>query len=80
MGYHKTEIIKGEVGEFSKIQEEFQELTDAFEQNDKVLMICEMTDLIGAIQLFAEQKFNLSINDLIIFSNKTIDAFKEGKR
>lgn len=80
MAYHKAYIEKGDVGEFSKILEEFNELKDAFNQNDKVLMICELTDLIGAIQLFAEQKFNLSIEDLIKFSDKTIEAFKEGKR
>jgi len=80
MGYHKTTIIKGEPGEFSKINEEFQELFDAYEQDDKILMICEMTDLIGAIQLFAEQNFNLTIEDLVKFSNKTIESFKEGKR
>jgi hypothetical protein len=29
MGYHKTKIEKGILGEFSKIKEEFQELEDA---------------------------------------------------
>ena len=49
MGYHKKIIEKGILGEFSKVKEEFQELEDAYEQNNKVLIICELTDLVGAI-------------------------------
>lgn len=80
MGYHKKNIEKGNIGEFSKIKEEFEELQDAFEQNDKILQICELTDLIGAIEFFAINNFNLTLNDLIIFSNKTKEAFIENKR
>ncbi len=80
MAYHKKEITRGQVGYFSKIKEEFQELEDAFEQGDKILQICELTDLIGAIELYAENKFNLSLQDLINFSEKTKSAFREKKR
>lgn len=79
MGYHKREITKGKIGEFSKIKEEFEELSDAHHQADKVLIICEMTDLIGAIEEYAKS-FNLTIDDLTKFSDKTKSAFKEGKR
>jgi hypothetical protein len=80
MGYHKKEITKGILGSFSKIREEYEELEDAFEQRDKVLQICELTDLIGAIESYAFDTFNLTIYDLIDFSNKTKEAFKENKR
>jgi hypothetical protein len=80
MGYHNKEITKGVLGEFSKIKEEYDELTDAFEQNDKVLQICELTDLIGAIEFYSETKFNLTLEDLKKFSDKTKSAFKENKR
>jgi hypothetical protein len=80
MGYHKKEITKGLIGEFSKIKEEFLELEDSFEENDKILQICELTDLIGAIEEYSNNKFNISLEDLIIFSNKTKSAFKENKR
>lgn len=80
MGYHKKQITKGTLGEFSKIQEEIEELSDAIEQEDKVLQICELTDLIGAIESYSESNFNLSLSDLIKFSNKTKSAFKENKR
>ena len=80
MGYHKKEITKGIIGEFSKIQEEIDELTDAIEQDDKIMQICELSDLIGAIESFSINKFNLTLEDLVKFSNKTKEAFREGKR
>lgn len=79
MGYHKLAIEKGELGEFSKIKEEFYELSDALLQKDKVLQICELTDLIEAIEFFSEKQFGLTLQDLIVFSNKTKLAFKEKK-
>lgn len=79
MGYHTHKIKKGVLGEFSKIEEEFEELKDAVEQEDKVLIMCELTDLIGSIEEFSK-KFNLTLEDLIKFSNKTKNAFKDGQR
>lgn len=79
MAYHKNKIEKGEFGEFSKIKEEFQELEDAVDQDCKVLIICELTDLVGSIEAYAK-KYNLTIIDLIKFSNKTKQAFEEDKR
>lgn len=79
MGYHTREIQKGEFGEFSKIKEEFEELEDAYNQNDKILQICELTDLVGAIKEYIK-KFNLTLEDLDHFAIKTSRAFKEGKR
>lgn len=80
MAYHLKTIEKGVLGEFSKIKEEFLELEDAFEQQDKILMICEFTDLIGAIEVFIGNNYNLKISDLKTFSDKTQKAFIQGKR
>jgi len=79
MGYHTREIEKGVLGEFSKIKEEFEELEDGVNQDVKPLIICELSDLIGAIEEYAK-KFNLTLEDLIKFSDMTKSAFKEGKR
>lgn len=79
MGYHKREIEKGVIGEFSKIREEFEELTDAEEQSCKGLIICELCDLVGAIEEYVK-KYNLTLADLVQFSDMTKSAFKEGKR
>lgn len=80
MSYHVKDIKKGVVGNFSKVREEFEELTDAYEQHDKVLQICELTDLIGAIEAYSEQEFGLTLSDLKTFSDKTKKAFQSGKR
>lgn len=79
-GYHTKFIEKGVLGEFSKIREEFEELRDAESQECKVLAICELTDLIGAIEEYALTQFNLSLADLKQFSDLTKKAFKSGKR
>lgn len=78
-GYHKNEITKGILGYPSKIQEELEELKDAVLQEDKILTICEMSDLYGALEAMA-LNYGLTIDDLKKFSDKTKLAFKEGKR
>lgn len=79
MGYHISEIPKGVIGEFSKITEEYEELLDAHNQKDSILELCEITDLIGAIEEYLKN-FNITLEDAIEFSNKTKQAFKENKR
>ena len=80
MGYHKRVIKKGILGEFSKIQEEWDELSDAHEQDGKVLEICEIADLYGAISLYIKNKYGLTMEDIKKMSDMTTDAFKSGKR
>ena len=79
MGYHTKEIQKGEFGKFSKIKEEFEELEDAYTQLDSILIICELSDLYGAIEEYIKI-WNLDMISLKNFSDKTKSAFKEGKR
>lgn len=79
MGYHKVSIEKGILGDFSKIREEFQELQDAHEQKCKILIMCELTDLFGAIEEYAIG-LGVTIDDLRQFSDMTKSAFREGKR
>ena len=79
MGYHKTKIEKGVIGEFSKIKEEFDELTDANEQKCTILEMVELCDLLGAIEEYVK-KYNLTIEDLIQMKDLTKSAFKDGTR
>lgn len=79
MGYHIKEIEKGEYGKFSKIKEEFQELEDAYEQNDSILVLCELSDLYGAMEGFAK-RWNIDMQQIKEFSDKTKSAFKDGTR
>ena len=79
-GYHTREIKKGTLGQLSKIEEEFEELKDAWEQDDPIMMLCECSDLIGAIKHFAYNLAHVSLDDLIKFNEKTENAFKQGRR
>ena len=51
-GYHLKEIPKGVYGEWSKVEEELAEYEDAKEQGSKIMMACELADIIGAINEF----------------------------
>ena len=81
-GYHTRYIEKGELGCFSKIREEFEELLDAYEQGDKIMQLCELSDLVGAIGHYAETLSGgcIDLQELISFNEKTERAFKAGKR
>lgn len=79
MGYHLKEIKKGEFGEFSKIHEEILELLDAHEQKNRILEICEMADLLGAMEAYLK-KNNLTLSEVIAMMELTKKAFKDGDR
>ena len=80
MGYHKTIINKGTVGEFSKISEEYLELKDAVEQDCKILILNELCDLVGSVEMYVEQKFNMTLKDIIQMKDLTKSSFVEGSR
>lgn len=79
MGYHKSEIKKGILGEYSKIQEEFEELTDAVEQDNPILILVELSDIIGAIEEYSK-KWNITLEDIVNMNKLTKKAFKDGSR
>ena len=79
MGYHKIKIEKGELGEFSKINEEFEELKDAYNQENIVLQICEFCDILGAIEAYLH-RYNIGLADLIKMKELTKKAFEDGTR
>lgn len=79
MAYHTKKIKKGIFGEFSKIEEEFEELKDANAQSNKILEICELCDLIGAIEEYIKIN-NLTIDDLVKMKELTRHSFIDGSR
>ena len=80
-GYHIREIPKGTVGDSSKILEEVLELRDAEEQNATIMVLVELSDVVGAIELYLEHRHPaISIDDLLVMSHITQRAFKNGKR
>lgn len=80
MGYHKNEIERGKFGKFSKIKEEFLEAEDAHQQDNKVMLLVELSDLIGAIEQYCTINYNISLNDLITMKDATKNAFSDGTR
>jgi hypothetical protein len=78
-GYHKKIIQKGVLGEPSKIREEFEEFMDSIEQDNPVMALIELSDLIGAIEAYAE-KNNITLEHLINMKNATKRAFETGHR
>jgi hypothetical protein len=81
MGYHIRDIRKGELGESSKIQEELDELMDAEDQGNKVLMLCELADIYGAMDLYLHRYFeSLTMYDIAVMAKATKQAFEDGER
>lgn len=80
MAYHLKQIKKGKIGEFSKIQEEIDELLDAHSQNNSILELVELSDLIGAIELYVENYYKINLDTIIKMTKVTQSSFKDGTR
>ena len=80
-GYHTTIIPRGIYGEVSKILEEVNELKDAIRQGAKIMELCELSDIIGAIDGYLKNHHpGTSMNDLIKMASLTARAFEVGER
>lgn len=79
MSYHLKTIPKGVLGDFSKIEEEFLEAQDAFEQKNPVMTLVELSDLLGAIEAYVAT-FHMTLQDLIVMKEATTRAFNSGHR
>jgi hypothetical protein len=81
IGYHVQKIRKGTLGEISKLREELDELEDAHAQGARVLALCELSDLVGAISHYLRKHFrSITFDDLIKMAELTERAFKCGER
>lgn len=80
-GYHKAEIVRGKLGEISKIQEELDELKDAETQGGRILVLCELSDIMGAIMAYMEKHTpGYTIVDIGHMAKMTREAFEDGSR
>ena len=81
-GYHLSEIPRGTVGEFSKIEEEIAEARDAVRQNCRVMILMELSDAIGAMDAYLRNHFAgaVTIDDLLRMAVATGRAFDAGER
>lgn len=75
--WHKSKIVKGELGELSKVQEELEEALDAEEQGQTLMLLFELSDIIGACGLVAA-KHGMSLDDLVKFSKLRSEVAKNG--
>ena len=81
MTYHLKEIPRGEFGELSKIQEEVLEAIDAEEQNNRLMVLIELSDIIGAIDGYLVKYYpDFQLRDLITMAKATQRAFNSGAR
>lgn len=81
MSYHLVEIPKGTIGELSKVYEEVEEVRDADDQGAAIMVLCELSDVLGAIECYLEKHHpSISIQDLKNMSDITKRAFKSGRR
>ena len=67
--FHLAPIKKGVYGKLSKVQEELDEALDAEKQGDKLLLLIELSDLLGAVEGVAETH-GFTLEDLKKFSDK----------
>ena len=80
-GYHLAPIVKGELGELSKVQEELDELKDAMDQGARIMAAVELADLYGALEAFLARHLpGVTMNDVATFSAITKRAFENGRR
>jgi hypothetical protein len=78
-GYHTTKIDRGVLGEPSKIREEVEELEDALAQGVRIMALCELADIYGALKACAERN-GATMEDLRLMSEATARAFAVGDR
>lgn len=80
MSYHLRKIVpQGKFGELSKLHEELDELTEALEQDNRILALCELADLYGAIEEFTK-KLGTNMGEVIKMAHATKRAFESGAR
>jgi hypothetical protein len=80
-GSHVIKISRGELGELSKIREELDEAFDAKDQGVELMVLQELSDMVGAIEAYlAKHHPSITIEDLKEMSHVTRRAFESGAR
>jgi phosphoribosyl-ATP pyrophosphohydrolase len=73
--FHKKDIPKGTYGELSKIMEELHEAMDAEEQGQELMLIIELSDMLGAIKGVAD-RYGVSLEQLDKFATLRSEVAK----
>lgn len=81
LGYHLAEIPQGTVGELSKLLEEVHEAMDAEAQGNPIMVLAELGDLYGAIQIYLQHHHpKFTMEHLAKMAEATNRAFISGRR
>ena len=67
MKFHKAIIQKGIYGQLSKIKEELDEAYDAESQNQDLMLLIELSDIIGAVE-GVSNKYGFTLEQLMKFA------------
>ena len=75
MGFHIAKIEKGVYGEWSKVEEEIEEIIDALSQNIKPMLLIELCDCLGAVKAYynlttPESQYSELLFKLSVTTNK----------
>ena len=80
-GYHLVDIPRGTYGEIDKIVEEALELQDAHAQGVTIMVLAELSDIIGAIGGYLQKHHpTVAMTDLMVMASVTNRAFESGAR
>lgn len=80
MSYHLRKIqTEGVFGHPSKIREELEELEEAMEQDNRILAMCELADLYGALEGVAHS-LGTNMDQVARMAAGTKRAFLSGER
>lgn len=75
MGYHIAKIEKGVYGEWSKVQEEIDEIIDSLDQNLKPMLLIELCDCLGALKGYYNAMGYTDFDSLLINRSKISRIF-----
>lgn len=79
--FHRRKIEKGVLGELSKIREELEEAEDAEEQDQTLMLLIELSDIVGACGAVA-RRHGSSLKDLVEYAtlrSETAERAKHGR-
>jgi hypothetical protein len=78
-GFHVSKIKKGVYGELSKIQEELDEAVDASLRGHDLMLIIELSDIIGAVE-GVSLKYGFTVEQLLKFARLRTEVIKNELR
>lgn len=78
-GYHLVSIPRGAYGKVSKIREELEELEDAMDQECRIMMLLELSDIYGALEAVV-YGLGMDMGDVAKMAAITKRAFEAGER